>query len=123
MERAGWPLLYSDAIIHPSQIAASDNSFRWITSCRGAGSATTAFTIRRLCLAGENQQKKDRTPFEWFRDEKTEAEWEVYRARVETGKLLRGMKKRNYLLQNAEEVEEHFKTRNLNDTRVRRKSS
>ena len=29
----------------------------------------------------------------------------------------RGMKKRNLLLQNAEEVEERFRTRNLNDTR------
>ena len=97
-----------------------DRRFRQL---RSGGSHPAVEQVRRrqlpqqdLVPGGENQQKKDRTPFEWFKAEKTETEWEVYRARIETGKL-RGMKKRNCLLQNAEEVEERFKTRNLNDTR------
>ncbi|MGC1584701.1 MAG: type II CRISPR RNA-guided endonuclease Cas9, partial [Rhodomicrobium sp.] len=113
---------YSDAIIHPSQIAASDNSIQVDHILPWSRFGDDSFHNKTLCLAGENQQKKDRTPFEWFRDEKTEAEWELYRARVEAGKLLRGMKKRNYLLQNAEEVEEGFKERNLNDTKYAAKA-
>src|SRR5690606_37423962 len=37
--------------------------------------------------------------------------------RIETNKDLRGFKKRNYLLKNAREREEQFRSRNLNDTR------
>ncbi len=114
-EQAGHSL-YSDEYIHPFQLAASDNSVQVDHILPWSRFGDDSFYNKTLCLAGENQQKKDRTPFEWFKAEKTETEWEVYRARIETGKL-RGMKKRNCLLQNAEEVEERFKTRNLNDTR------
>ncbi len=113
--------LYTDEYIHPFQIAASDNSVQVDHILPWSRFGDDSFHNKTLCLARANQQKKDRTPFEWFRAEKSEAEWEVYRARIETGKL-RGMKKRNYLLQNAEEVEERFKTRNLNDTRYAAKA-
>ncbi|HMN39044.1 MAG TPA: type II CRISPR RNA-guided endonuclease Cas9 [Hyphomicrobium sp.] len=108
---------YSDEIIHPSQISRSDNSVQVDHILPWSRFGDDSFHNRALCLARENQHKQDRTPFEWFAADKTENEWERFRARIETSKLLRGMKKRNYLLQNADEVEERFKTRNLNDTR------
>ncbi len=120
-EQAG-RCIYTDEIIHPSQIAASDNSVQVDHILPWSRFGDDSYHNKTLCLARANQQKKGRTPFEWFNDEKTESEWEVYRARVEAGRLLRGMKKRNYLLQNAEEVEERYKTRNLNDTRYAAKA-
>lgn len=109
--------LYTDAIIHPSQIAASDNAVQVDHILPWSRFGDDSFHNRTLCLASANQEKQGRTPFEWYRETKSEADWEQFRARVETNKLLRGMKKRNYLLQNADEVEERFRTRNLNDTR------
>ena len=115
-EQAG-RCLYTDEIIHPSQIAASDNSVQVDHILPWSRFGDDSFHNKTLCLAVANQQKKDSTPFEWFRAGKTEGEWEQLRARIEGNKLLRGMKKRNFLLQNAEEIEERFKSRNLNDTR------
>jgi CRISPR-associated endonuclease Csn1 len=115
-EQAG-RCLYTDEIIQPSQIAASDNSVQVDHILPWSRFGDDSFHNKTLCLAGVNQQKRDRTPFEWFRDEKPEEEWECFQARIDGSKTLRGMKKRNFLLQNAQEVEEHFKTRNLNDTR------
>ncbi len=65
-----------------------------------------SFMNRALCTARANQQKKGRTPFEWFKADKNEAEWETFRARVEDVQAPSWLKRRNYLLQNAEEVEE-----------------
>ena len=113
----GQRCLYTDTNIHPSQIAASDNSIQVDHILPWSRFGDDSFQNKALCLAVANQQKKDSTPFEWFRTGKTEGEWEQLRARIEGNKLLRGMKKRNFLLQNAEEIEERFKSRNLNDTR------
>ncbi|TXH17992.1 MAG: type II CRISPR RNA-guided endonuclease Cas9 [Hyphomicrobiaceae bacterium] len=115
-EQAG-KCLYTDENISPGQIAAGDNSVQVDHILPWSRFGDDSFMNRTLCTARANQQKKGRTPFEWFKADKTEAEWEAFRARVETNKHLRGYKKRNYLLLNAEEVEERFKTRNLNDTR------
>jgi CRISPR-associated endonuclease Csn1 len=115
-EQAG-RCLYTDEIIRPSQIAASDNSVQVDHILPWSRFGDDSFHNKTLCFARANQQKRDRTPFEWLRDEKLEGEWERFQARIESSKLLRGMKKRNCLLQNEEEVEERFKTRNLNDTR------
>lgn len=115
-EQAG-KCLYTDENISPAQIAAGDNSVQVDHILPWSRFGDDSFMNRALCTARANQQKKGRTPFEWFKADKNEAEWESFRARVETNKLLRGYKKRNYLLQNAEEVEDRFKTRNLNDTR------
>lgn len=72
---------------------------------------------KTLCVAGANQRKKRATPCEWFAMDKAPEDWELFVTRVETSKLLRGYKKRNYLLKNAAEQEDKFRTRNLNDTR------
>jgi CRISPR-associated endonuclease Csn1 len=76
-----------------------------------------SYNNKTLCLASANQRKKGATPFEWFSKEKTPDEWDVFAERVEGNKSLRGFKKRNYLLKNAKDAEEKFRSRNLNDTR------
>jgi CRISPR-associated endonuclease Csn1 len=77
-----------------------------------------SFVNKTLCTARANQQKKGRTPFEWLSADGTPAEWETYVARVQGCKEMRGFKKRgHYLRQNAAEVEERFRSRNLGDTR------
>jgi CRISPR-associated endonuclease Csn1 len=76
-----------------------------------------SYNNKTLCLASANQRKKGATPFEWFGKDKTPEEWDVFAERVELNKNLRGFKKRNYVLKNAKDAEEKFRSRNLNDTR------
>lgn len=68
-----------------------------------------------LVLKKENQNKGDRTPFEWFGSD--EKRWEEFTSYVTTLKVRR--KKKDHLLkQNFDEDQaEQFKSRHLNDTR------
>ena len=79
-------------------------------------SGDDSFINKTLCTAKANREKKGRTPFEWFKQEKTEKEWEELVARVESSKSFKGRKKRNYLLRDASVLEEKFRPRNLTDT-------
>ena len=74
-----------------------------------------SYNNKTLCFADENIKKACRTPYQWFG--KDEERWETFVRRVETNKDFRGFKKRNYLLKNADEAAEKFRSRNLNDTR------
>lgn len=76
-----------------------------------------SYNNKTLCLSSANQRKKGASPFEWFSRDKTPGEWDVFAERIESNKSLRGFKKRNYLLKNAKDAEEKFRSRNLNDTR------
>ncbi|QNT78608.1 type II CRISPR RNA-guided endonuclease Cas9 [Entomobacter blattae] len=70
-----------------------------------------------LCTANANQAKKNNTPYEWMTSgEKNVPDFSYYSARVNLCSQLSRKKKRNYLLKNAQEVEETFRNRNLNDT-------
>jgi len=109
--------LYSDAYISPSQLAASDNSVQVDHILPWSRFGDDSFANKTLCTAKANQDKKGRTPYEWFKDDKTDAEWEAFVARVESIQYMKGFKKRNYKLKNAEEAAEKFRNRNLNDTR------
>lgn len=115
-EQAGW-CLYTNQYIQPHQVISTYNSVQVEHILPRSRFGDNSFHNKTLCFTQPNHLKGQRTPFEWFRDEKTEGEWEEFRTRVEANKQFRGMKKRNFLLQNAEEVEQRFKTRNLNDTR------
>lgn len=68
-----------------------------------------------LVLKAENQNKQNRTPFEWFGHD--EQRWQKYCSFVTTLKV--GKKKKDLLLkQNLDEEQaEQFKSRHLNDTR------
>jgi CRISPR-associated endonuclease Csn1 len=107
--------LYTDCEIHPNAIIASDNSIQVDHILPWSRSGDDSFVNKTLCFAGANQEKKGRTPFEWFGD--NEIKWAAFAAGVETNKAMKGRKKRNYLLKDASVLEEKFRPRNLVDTR------
>lgn len=109
--------LYTGQHIDPRQIIASDNSVQVDHILPWSRFGDDSYNNKTLCLASANQRKKGATPFEWFSLEKKPDEWALFVERIEGNKALRGFKKRNYLLKNAKEAEEKFRTRNLNDTR------
>jgi CRISPR-associated endonuclease Csn1 len=76
-----------------------------------------SYLNKTLCCTGCNQEKRSRTPYEWFQTDKTEAQWEAFIGGFEGLKEMKGLKKRNLRLKDAEAVEEKFKNRNLTDTR------
>ena len=108
---------YTDREIHPNSIIASDNTVQVDHVLPWSRSGDDSFVNKCLCYASANQEKKGRTPFEWFKAEKSEGEWAQFVARVETNRSFKGRKKRNYLLKDASLLESKFRPRNLNDTR------
>jgi CRISPR-associated endonuclease Csn1 len=114
----GGRCLYSDDPIPVRALVATDNSVQVDHILPWSRFADDSFINKTLCTARANQQKKGRTPFEWFQQDRTPGEWESFVARVEGCKEMRGRKKRgHYLRHNAAEVEERFRDRNLGDTR------
>lgn len=109
--------LYSGNNIDIRQVIATDNSVQVDHILPWSRFGDDSFNNKTLSLAGENQRKKGQTPYEWFQRAKSQEEWEIFVQRIETGKALRGYKKRNFLLKNAKDAEEKFRSRNLNDTR------
>ncbi|MEE1272916.1 MAG: type II CRISPR RNA-guided endonuclease Cas9 [Olegusella sp.] len=72
-----------------------------------------------LVLQKSNQDKKERTPWEWMSDDASKGapDWEEFKARTLTNHRL-SYKKRDHLLnQNLNGQEQSFIDRNLNDTR------
>lgn len=106
---------YSGKHIDPRHLIATDNSVQVDHILPWSRFGDDSYNNKTLCFAGENQIKAGRTPYQWFG--KDEERWAIFVRRVEDSKAMRGFKKRNYLLKNAEEAAEKFRTRNLNDTR------
>ena len=75
-----------------------------------------SYLNKTLCCTRCNQEKRGRTPFEWFDADKTAEEWETFAGGVEILKEMKGLKKRNFRLKDAASVEDKFKNRNLTDT-------
>jgi CRISPR-associated endonuclease Csn1 len=114
-EQNGW-CLYSGQYIDPAWITSSDNRVQVDHILPWGRFGDDSFMNKTLCIAKPNQDKKNRTPYEWF--EEDGLDWPLFAARVEACKEMKGSKKRGfYLRQNAKEVEERFKNRNLGDTR------
>ncbi len=99
-----------DWVAGDQNLAEVDHILPW------SRSGDDSFINKTLCTAKTNREKKGRTPFEWFKQEKTEQEWEEFLTRVESSKAFKGRKKRNYLLRDASVLEEKFRPRNLTDT-------
>jgi CRISPR-associated endonuclease Csn1 len=99
-----------DWVASDQNLAEADHILPW------SRSGDDGFVNKTLCTAKANREKKGRTPFEWFKQEKTEKEWEEFVSRVESNKAFKGRKKRNYLLRDARVLEEKFRPRNLTDT-------
>ena len=107
--------LYSDREIHPDQIVADDNSVQVDHILPWSRSGDDSYINKTLCFAKANQDKRGRTPFEWLGQDPDR--WERFRAAVEANKAIKGIKKRNYLLRDANRMTEKFRPRNLNDTK------
>ncbi|MBN2752424.1 MAG: type II CRISPR RNA-guided endonuclease Cas9 [Rhodospirillaceae bacterium] len=107
--------LYSGAPISPNALIANDNTVQVDHILPWSRSGDGSYLNKTLCLAQANQQKTNKTPFEWLGADAQR--WPVFVARVEALKTMKGMKKRNYLLRDASVLESRFRERNLNDTR------
>lgn len=112
----GCKSLYSDRPIPIQSVLATDNSIQVDHILPWSRFSDDSFVNKTLCLASENQAKAGRSPYEWFTAEKTPDDWDAFVARVEAMRT-KGRKKRNLLLKSASEIEEKFRSRNLNDTR------
>lgn len=108
---------YTDKAIPATAIIATDNSYQVDHILPWSRFGDDSYSNKVLCTARANQEKKGQTPFEWIISSQGEDAWNTFLARVEGNTALRGAKKRNYVLKNAKEAEERFRTRNLNDTR------
>ncbi|MCA6230644.1 MAG: type II CRISPR RNA-guided endonuclease Cas9 [Phenylobacterium sp.] len=108
---------YTHQGIPPTAVIATDNSHQVDHILPWSRFGDDSFANKVLCTASANQQKKGRTPFEWFQASKNEEDWQTFVKRIEGNAAFRGAKKRNYVLKNAREAEERFRSRNLNDTR------
>ncbi len=109
--------IYTDAYIDPKAVASTANEAQVDHILPWSRFGDDSFHNKALVTAKANQDKRGQTPFEWFSNTKSEDGWDAFVARVEGNKVFRGFKKRNLLLKNAAEVEERFRSRNLNDTR------
>jgi CRISPR-associated endonuclease Csn1 len=107
--------VYSDDNISPCQLVATDNTVQVDHILPWSRFGDDSFNNKTLCTAKANQEKKGQTPFEWLgRDE---ARWDAYVARVNSLPSMKGFKRRNYKIKSAKDIEEKFRSRNLNDTR------
>ncbi|GAO54982.1 MULTISPECIES: type II CRISPR RNA-guided endonuclease Cas9 [unclassified Novosphingobium] len=108
---------YTDKAIPATAIIATDNSHQVDHILPWSRFGDDSYSNKVLCTARANQEKKGQTPFEWIMSSQGEDAWNTFLARIEGNTAFRGAKKRNYVLKNAKEAEERFRTRNLNDTR------
>ncbi len=113
----GGKCCYTGKDIHIRQVIATDNSVQVDHILPWSRFGDDSYNNKTLCLVSANQRKRRATPFEWIMADYGSEGWEAFAARVETNKEMKGFKKRNYLLKNAAEQEEKFRSRNLNDTR------
>lgn len=110
--------LYTDDYIPPQALVSGGNTVQVDHILPWSRFGDDSFTNKTLCTFAANQQKKGRTPFEWFSQDRPPADWEAFVARVESIKYMKGFKKRNYLLKDgSDEVAGRFRNRNLVDTR------
>jgi CRISPR-associated endonuclease Csn1 len=109
--------LYTGEPIPVELLASGANAIQVDHILPWSRSGDDSFVNKTLCFAKANQEKKGRTPFEWFEAAKSPEQWETLTKRVETLRSIKGRKKRNYLLKDASVLETKFRDRNLGDTR------
>lgn len=116
-QEQGWRCIYSDEPIDKNRVF-DGISYQIDHILPLSRFGDDSYANKTLCTARANQAKKHRTPVEWAQSNENGApNLDEYLARVESCKEMKGIKKRNYTLKNAKDVEEKFRTRNLNDTR------
>ena len=108
---------YCFGAIAPDGFRANDTSYQVDHILPWSRFGDDSYLNKTLCCTRCNQEKRGRTPFEWFDADKTAAQWETFIGGVESLKEMKGLKKRNFRLKDAASVEDRFKDRNLMDTR------
>lgn len=108
--------IYTDAYISPPDIASERNSVQIDHILPRSRSQDNSYLNKVLCTVKANQEKKNRTPWEWKGE--IDAEWWAdFNARVDALDI-KGFKKRNLLMKNFDKhMEGRFVARNLHDTR------
>ncbi len=110
--------VYCDGSIAPAGFAGNQGHYQVDHILPWSRFGDDSYLNKTLCCAKCNQDKRGRTTFEWFREDRPDQEWELLGARLDTLKEMKGLKKRNFRLRDStEEVENRFKARNLTDTR------
>jgi CRISPR-associated endonuclease Csn1 len=112
----GWKCIYSGDSIDPKGFSANDTRYQVDHILPWSRFGDDSYLNKTLCTVAANQNKRSRTPSEWYEADRTDADWALYVARVESLKEVKGRKKRNYVLKTAADIEEKFKARNLTDT-------
>jgi CRISPR-associated endonuclease Csn1 len=112
----GGRCLYTDTYIEPGFLARGDNTVQAGHILPWSRFGDDGFPNRTLCMTSVAHAKKDRTPYEWFQQDGLD--WAAFSQRVSACKEMKDKKKNLfYLRQNAREVEDDFRSRQLNDTR------
>jgi CRISPR-associated endonuclease Csn1 len=110
--------LYTGQCIPPEMILSTRNEVQVDHILPLSRFHDNSFRNKTLCFTGANAEKRNRTPFEWFSEEKTDDDWAKYADRVERCKEMKGGKKKHhYLIREVAEREARMVERNLNDTR------
>lgn len=113
----GYCCVYSGKEISPPDILSTSNVVQIDHVLPRSRSQDNSYHNQVLCLAKANQDKAQRTPWEWMvRDDRNDTAWKTFEERVRTLSI-KGIKKRNLLMINFDERERGFVARNLNDTR------
>ncbi len=107
--------IYTDRPIPGQRLLAKYNEVQIDHVLPRSRSQDNSFHNQVLCYVEANQEKGQRTPWEW-KGESDPQWWETFEARVR-GLRIKGFKKRNLLMQTFAERQEKFVERNLNDTR------
>ena len=110
--------LYTDVYISPSQLRATDNSIQIDHILPYSRSGDDSFRNKALVTAKANQDKRDRTLWEWF-GESDPNRWQELETRVDRLKAtgLHKEKARKLLLKSFRAREDAYRARHLQDTR------
>lgn len=109
--------IYCEVAIDAKGFAANDTRYQIDHILPWHRFGDDSYLNKSLCCTRCNQHKRGRTPFEWFKADRTEAEWMKYVARVDSLKEIKSKKRRYYLIgETSAEIEDNFKARSLTDT-------
>lgn len=105
------------AYIPVEALIASDNRVQVDHIYPYSRSGDDSFRNKVLCWTSANQQKRRRTPFEWFSQDRPDL-WEAFEKRVQHDfPHMHKEKKRKLLARSFAERETEYRRRHLNDTR------
>ncbi|MGE3293431.1 MAG: type II CRISPR RNA-guided endonuclease Cas9 [Geminicoccaceae bacterium] len=111
--------LYTGDYISPAQLRATDNSIQIDHILPYSRSGDDSFRNKALVTAKANQDKRDRSLWEWF-GESDAKRWQELETRVDLLRKASGLHKekvRKLLLKSFAEREEAYRARHLQDTR------